>query len=343
MAEEEQLERENYLRHVILVVDHAKEALTSLIDKDLKEKNLTFDKFLDREKHDIYHRCYNGKCCKCLGQGPSFTQRRSLTVVQFELLYAKTNQLPCSNPGKTIIACICCISVNPKISLDLIDVTLSKYLLVNYCTDIFWKDCLKGLSLENFLNNEKHFIYHLCHLNTSCCTCPFSFDLPKKKVIDETQLKTLFLVCPKLSNCRKRTHNAAPNCICGMVAQSGVLQSNLSPGLQQKLLEHSVKARKSVEVLVEIRNSSVAHISKARIPDSHYKDIKLKTETALLDIGQFCGNLPQVKTALEDAGTRPLDYTKTVQYNTTLLEIIKVSLNIKLKDININKIPLLEE
>lgn len=328
MTEEVHHERENYFRHSMLVVDHSKDAFNSIIDKDLREKNITFENFLDQKKHEIYHCCYHEKCCKCLTDGILPTKRvKRLTNVQFDLLYSKKNKTYCSITGN--VSHLCCIDVKSGISTEIIEITLSRWLIVNYCSDVFWKECLRGLSLEDFLNNNKHLVYHLWQFSTSCCSCPYRFQLPSRQVINDKQFKMLFAGCSLPPVCGKRNYMGKTKCICPMSAKNGIRENDLPPELQQKLLGYMVLARKSVETLIEIRNNTYGHIQNTRISNEDYKKIRIKTEKALLDIGQFCGKKSQVKAAINDVQQKPLDHGLMLKYTSILSESIEVSGYIK--------------
>ncbi|CAC5395906.1 unnamed protein product [Mytilus coruscus] len=47
--------KENFLRHAILVVDHSKDALISLVDLDLSNNGFSFEQFIKKNQHEIYH------------------------------------------------------------------------------------------------------------------------------------------------------------------------------------------------------------------------------------------------------------------------------------------------
>lgn len=328
MTEELHHERENYFRHSMLVVDHSKDAFNSLIDKDLRGKNITFENFLDQKKHEIYHCCYHEKCCKCLTAGnlPSKRTKR-LTNVQFDLLYYKKNNPYCSITGN--VPHLCCIDVKSGISTEIIEITLSRWLIVNYCSDVFWKECLQGLSLEQFLNDNVHLVYHLWQFSTPCCSCPYRFQLPSRQVINDKHLKMMFDGCSSPPACRKRKYMGNTNCICPMSAKQGIRENDLHPELQQKLLGYMVSARQAVETIIEIRNNTYGHIQNTRISNEDYKKIRIKTEKALLDIGQFCGKISQVKAAINDVQQKPLDHGLMLKYTSILSESIEVSGYIK--------------
>lgn len=328
MASIEQ-ERENFLKNAILVVDHFKAALVSLIELDIRNKHLSFEQFLNQNQHEIYHLCYNnGRCCRCL-PGSSLPQRnRIICPPQIEILFDKATKMPRHRRGPDF----CCSLAKNGICTDVLDLTLARCLLVNCCTDVFWYSCLKfqGISFEDFLNQNKHLIYHLWNFNKGCCQCPNHFQLPVNcQKINTQQWNTMFIASAGLPLCRKRSHTGVTNCICSISAISGINQGLLDPILQQNILEYCCSNRISIEVLVKIRNIVYGHAKAARISVPDYTRYNNDIEKAILDIAKVSGKEPEFRTALNDVINRRLDHTLLLQYQTSLLERKTVSLYLK--------------
>ncbi|CAG2216547.1 unnamed protein product [Mytilus edulis] len=85
-------EQDNFLRYAILIVDHSKEALQDLIELNLRNKHLSFEEFLNQNQHEIYHLCYDLKCCQCHTSPPR--RKRIIYPSQLELLLDIHNKLP---------------------------------------------------------------------------------------------------------------------------------------------------------------------------------------------------------------------------------------------------------
>ncbi|CAC5385910.1 unnamed protein product [Mytilus coruscus] len=271
-------ERENFLRNAILVVDHSKAALISLIELDLLNKHLTFEQFLNQYQHDIYHLCYNnGRCCRCLPGTSPPRRNRIIFPSQMEILFDKAAKIPGHRKGPDV----CCSFAKKGIGTDVLDLTLARCILVNCCTDVFWYSCLQfqGISFENFLNQNKHLIYHLWQYNQGCCHCPNRFKLPVNcQIVDAHQWNAMFISSSGLPMCRKRSHSGVTNCICFISAISGINQGALDPILQQNLLEYCCSNRKSMEVLVKIRNNVYGHAKASLISSTDYTRYKNDVE-----------------------------------------------------------------
>ncbi|VDI33682.1 Hypothetical predicted protein, partial [Mytilus galloprovincialis] len=312
-------ERENFFRNAILVIDHSKAALISLIELDLRNNHLTFEQFLNQSQHDIYHLCYNNRCCRCLPGSSLPRQNRFIFPSQMEGLFDKAAKMPGHRRGPDF----CCSLAKKGICTDVIDLTLARCLLVNCCTDVFWYSCLQfhGISFEDFLNQNKHLIYHLWQFKKGCCHCPKHFQLPvNRQILNTRQWNSMFTGSTGLPVCRKGLFIEGANCICSFSAINGISQGSLDAVTQQTLLEYCCSNRKSVETLVKIKNNVYGHTKEARISDSDYTRFKNDIESALLEIAAVCRMEPELKTALHGVNQRSLDRTLLVQYQNSLLD-----------------------
>lgn len=61
-----QKEQENFYRNSTVIVDHGKESLSAVLENDFSNTTTTFEDFINKHQHDIYHLCYNkSPCCQC--------------------------------------------------------------------------------------------------------------------------------------------------------------------------------------------------------------------------------------------------------------------------------------
>lgn len=320
-------ERENFLRNAILIVDHSKAALISLIELDIRNKHFSFEQFLNQSQHEIYHLCYNnGRCCRCVPGTSPPRRNRIIFPSQMEILFDKATKMCGHRRGPDF----CCSLAKKGIGTDVLDLTLARCLLVNCCTDVFWYSCLQfqGISFEDFLNHNKHLIYHLWQYNHGCCFCPNRFQLPVNcQLVNTQEWNIMFTGSTGLPMCRKRSYTGGTNCICSISAISGISQGNLDIVLQQTILEYCCSNRKSVETLVKIRNNVYGHTKAARISDSDFTRFKNDIESSVLDIANVCGKEPEFKTILNGVSHRSLDHTLLVQYQNSLLDRTNVSIS----------------
>ncbi|VDI78006.1 Hypothetical predicted protein [Mytilus galloprovincialis] len=322
-----QKEQENFLKNAILIVDHTKTALIALVDLDLQNKSLTFEQFLNKNQHEAYHLCYNrGKCCQCACPYmlPSV---RIIYPAQLELLYDKLSQkLPCHVLKLKTLSPVCCSFAQNGISTNVLDISLARCILTNFCHEVFWYSCLqfKGESLEDYLNSNKHTIYHLLNNNTNCCLCPSGFVFPcdRPQIIHSewnNMFSSLLLPC---KNDRKRSYNGTTS-ICSVSATPGISIHHLDLKLQGVLLQYCCPLRKSVADLADIRNVKYGHVQEARMSDVDYKHVFNDIEKNLMAIATVCGNIGEVKQSLQDLQNRTLDATLCLQYQNSLLEHLR--------------------
>lgn len=324
-----QKEQENFLKNAILIVDHTKNALIALVDLDLQNKSLTFEQFLNKNRHEAYHLCYNrGKCCQCV---PSYMlpSGRIIYPAQLEILYDKLSpKLACHGRILRLRAMppVCCSLAQTGISTNILDISLARCILTNFCHEVFWYSCLqfKGKSLEDFLNLNKHTIYHLLNNNTRCCLCPSGFVFPcDRPQIIQTEWNNMFssLMLP-CTNDRKRSYNGTTS-ICSVSATLGISIHHIDLKLQNVLLQYCCPLRKSVIDLVEIRNVRYGHVQEARMSDADYKQVFQEIENNLKAIASVCGNIGEVKQKLQDLQNRTLDETLCLQYQNSLLDHLR--------------------
>ncbi|XP_052065567.1 uncharacterized protein LOC127705289 [Mytilus californianus] len=314
-------EQDNFLRYMIMIVDHSKEALQDLVKLDLKNKNLTFEEFLNKNQHEIYHLCYDSKCCQCHNLPPR--RKRIIFPSQLELLFDKYKKLP---PHKGIgHNDYCCTYAIAGITSQVLDLSLARCLLVNCCLDVFWYTCLnaQGQTLEQFLNRNKHTIYHLCKNNQNCCQCPPGYIFPcDGPIIDENKWKGMFrsVLLPCIND--RKLSSTGTTSVCSVAAKSGIDVKDIHPEIQGLILKWCCSVRISVEKLVECRNLNFGHASNAKLSDNKFEDLSKETEECILDIARTCGKTLEVKNAISHLRSRPLDARLCSHYQNILLENI---------------------
>ncbi|CAG2206352.1 unnamed protein product [Mytilus edulis] len=307
-------EQENFLRYAILIVDHSKEALQDLVELNLKNKHLAFDEFLNQNQHEIYHLCYDSRCCQCQNIPPR--RKRIIFPSQLELLFDKYKTLP-SHRGIGHND-FCCSYAKIGITSQVLDLSLARCVLVNCCLDVFWFTSLTSHSqtLEQFLNSNKHTIYHLWKNNQNCCQCKPGFIFPcNDSLITENEWKSMFssLLSP-CENDRKRMSTGSSS-VCSV--ELHLKCSHIS---------------KAVDFLVEQRNFRFAHVAEAKIPDSDFRLFLTDIETHLLGISRVCGKETHVKNILRDLHLKPLSLNMLRKYEKLLhknMEAINKNVNLQ--------------
>ncbi|CAG2217829.1 unnamed protein product [Mytilus edulis] len=130
-----QRERENFYRNSTVIVDHGKEILSAVLENDLSNTNLTFEDFINKHLHDIYHLCYNKiPCCQCPGgRFVPAKQNRILYLDQLDILLdIGGSTLNGHNPNTSRTSQYCCRPAKRSLSTTHLDITLLRCLLVNF-------------------------------------------------------------------------------------------------------------------------------------------------------------------------------------------------------------------
>lgn len=317
--------KENFLRHAILVVDHSKDALISLVALDLSSNGLSFEQFINKNQHEIYHLHYSSRCCQCPNGYNPPRSPRILHGQQMDLLFDRTFKKPCHKPGRS--ADYCCSTARPGLRIDILDLTLARCLLVNFCLDVFWYSCLnqQGKTLEDFLNNHKHDIYHLWQYNTTCCQCPASgYKFPSSRpILDQTHWIQMFnaLKLPCLNH-KKRPIPGSMHSICSVAAMSGITVTHLDPYLSKVILQNFCFLWQTVETLVKIRNVDYGHATAGEMTDQEYNKSVSTIELSIMEIGRICNKETHFRGVLHDAKHGTLQYTLFEKYKDSLIETL---------------------
>ncbi|VDI58703.1 Hypothetical predicted protein [Mytilus galloprovincialis] len=319
-------ERENFLRNAILVVDNSKAALVSLVELHVQHKGQTFEQFVNTNQHEIYHLYNSSRCCQCPPGHYPPRSPRILHQSQMELLFDRSSlKLPCHNTVRRSDDFCCCMA-RSGVCTDVLDLTLARCLLVNLCNDIFWFSCLQfqSITFEDFLNHNKHELYHLWKNNAPCCQCPPGYTFPTNYSMlyqnDWTQMfNSALLPC---TNHRKRPSSGNVQNICSVAAAPGITFNNLDPSVSRIILQHCCSLWMAVETLVQIRNQDFGHAKEGIMSDADYNASVVKIERCILDIAKVCNKETQFKQKLREAKDGALDQNIFTQYQNNLIETL---------------------
>lgn len=133
-------EKENFYRFSTLIVDDAKDSFIGLLDSYLTGEGISFQEFLERHAHELYHLCYNNQpCCLCppnvrkpINGPPS----RILHPAQLDLLFNTTSVTRLPGHNRKSRSKQCCFPININFKKEDLDLTITKCLLVNFTTSI---------------------------------------------------------------------------------------------------------------------------------------------------------------------------------------------------------------
>lgn len=318
-----QQERENFYRFSTLMMDHTKKSFTDLLELHIMKKKLSFEEFLNQNQHDIYHICYNRNRCRCQCSSIYILPyHRVLNGSQLDILFDKHGpKMPCHKPGRN--AEFCCSKAKAGITTQVLDVTLAKCLLIRFCNDIFWDCCLtkSSLSFDEFLNLNKHDIYHFVFGNNNfCCQCYCGYTFPVEKL---TQSEFTHLFSKTAQLCSSCVNISARTPICAVEATNGISVKNIDYNIADILLQNKCPLRKAVNILVEIRNKMYGHVAEAKMTNQDYKKYTFETEKSIIQIAAICQKETETRQTIEDLRQRPLDETLLIKYQTVLLKDIQ--------------------
>jgi hypothetical protein len=153
-------ERENFYKNSTLIVDHAKDSLVDVLELHLTLNNLSFEDFINLHQHDIYHLCFNKRrCCQCPAQGYISPHSRVLHPSQLEILLDKNGVArSCHVPGRRDDFC-CCLA-KPGVTTNVLDITLARCLLINFCDDVFRQSCSLRKNINTLLQMRNNVYGH---------------------------------------------------------------------------------------------------------------------------------------------------------------------------------------
>lgn len=326
-----QKERENFYRQTTRIVDHSRDAVVSLIELYVRRNLITFEVFINTNQHAIFHLCFNKKpCCQCVSRQIPFSYpNRVINESQLTLMIdANGSRFP-----SHIVNCkinFCCCKAKPNLSMDVLDFTIARVLLINLCKELFWYDCiaLPKITLQDFLNMNRHVLFHERHVAVPCCSCSPSMTFQRTRSAITNQAWN-FLFDTVSVKCFNQIVVSNMHCICRFNASQSLSQHNIHPELENTILKLCCPTMKAVEVLRQIRNTVYGHATKAFLNDSEYIQYKEETETAIIEIAKLCNKENEFSKRLDDLENRPLDEMIVKQKISILLENINRENNIQ--------------
>ncbi|CAC5380029.1 unnamed protein product [Mytilus coruscus] len=307
-------EKDNYARSSLLVVQYTKDGLADLIEHNLKlTGHSSFQEFINYYQHDLYHLCYNQvSCCQC-SRNYKLPKEQLIHPKQLEVLFDKSG-LKKSSHNSFRLGDYCCCLAKQNLSTSVLDVTLASCLLFNFCEDVFWYSCLdlQTPTLEEFLNQNKHTLYHLYDISRRCCQCPPSYRFPSEKVlIDEPHWKDLF--GKEIMACiRHKKRPIGKRNICTVSSTAGILVSHLDSSISKILLENCCSLWKTIEKRILIRDTLFADVDEAKLPENIYITYKARLEYGITVMARVCNKEREVTEKLKTAEKRKIDEIKMV-------------------------------
>lgn len=294
--------RKNFYRIVTLIIDHGADAMRCLLEYLIKKNHrISFRDFVSNHQHEIYHQFNNNICCQC----PKNYRRPCKTVIsvwQIDTLFDK-NSPKHSNHRHSSKCEYCCSTIKPNLKLDEIDITLLRYFLVTYFEQEFWHNCLNGgVSFQDFLNTNKHDIFHLMLLKTPCCLCienpEYKIAVATGKDISKHQFGIMFSTPnPHCNHSKICVDDKNP---CSVTAATGIRPSSLDIRTRITLLSKFCIMMEHTDKLVQARNTVFAHAIKGELSDEDFIKLWNEIENSISYLSQITStDLERTRSILE--------------------------------------------
>lgn len=308
---------ENYYRACALILKHGAKSKRSLLNRHLMKSNQTLYQFIEEHGHDLLH-LHVGKrrCCRCnLLINYVAPNVKTLFHAQMEVLFSKNGHLNEHCHG-VLHNEYCCRFPNPGLTPEDLDISLLNILFSNFCNDLFWESCINGQTLETFLNNKKHCLYHLWRFKEQCCfqRCT-SVMKSRTRRIGKSQWETLFLLSTDPLICK-----AGRACSCLFNAKSGIQVKDIEKDLASEILHSTSTLKQAVEGIVELRNTYFAHVGVNSLSDMNFRDALKRCEDYMKTIAIACkSNTAAIPEIIEHVKEMTLDASTCDQLNKVLL------------------------
>ena len=276
--EMEREERNNFYRFITCSTEISTESVGYVFHDYLTRTSQTFEDFINNNFHTLYHLCYQRRCCQCSNVYLPI-RRGILHESQLDILLDSYSSKSLCHKSGTGLPKFCCSKARSGITVESLDLTLMNCLIVNCCSGLFWESCFNGGTFENFLNQNKHDIYHLWMNNTTCCQCFNGYIYPcDREMISLSNWN--FLFSAKGNPCS--SHNIIPSSIlcCCVSATPGITIFQIDQQVEIVLIRHLSFLKKSIEQLIKFRNK-YSHINNCCIPNSDFNQNWLQMKTAI--------------------------------------------------------------
>lgn len=143
-----------FFKLVALIIDVGTVVVENKLIEKIRDSGLTFEVFLNRKKHELYHFYKPNTCCLCSSKLKSEKCQKSLSNTQWKTLFTKTKRKKCSFFKGN---CSCIYDANTIVKEEELDITLSVYLLINLFP---LSDCEKQ-DLERFREQRNTYYAHI--------------------------------------------------------------------------------------------------------------------------------------------------------------------------------------
>ncbi|CAC5394763.1 unnamed protein product [Mytilus coruscus] len=316
-------DRDNYYRICGLLHDNATPICGKLMEQHLKRINKSFPDFIDDHQHVIFHFYSAKKCCLCkCKDNPSceLNLKKKQIMILFET-DDKSQRRRGHKHQKNKNLCCCFAKKNIKVN-DL-DFTLLKFILINFCQEEFWCCFLVSYqhSFEQFLNEQKHNLFHLWQPSCACCICRTGYVRPNANFIDKQQFRKLFIKTQAVCSTPSHQYHS-----CIYKAEPGLTYKELKQRdliLVYSLTNYFCPLRKCIESLGVRRNDFVAHTKSAKVSCGDFDVLWQEMVKCILEIAVAVDFKTEAERRIDYQKSGPLDMNMCAQWQVELLTEIK--------------------
>lgn len=332
--EEEKL-RMNFYKSNTLFVDIVANTKRALLEHHIESAKTTFPKFIDQHQHELLHMYYGKKFCSqhntlC----PLRYSKIVLNVNQIEIMFTKLGTLDNRTDEHDVDFRFI---TNENVSVNDLDITLLHFLLVNFCSDTLWANCLSdnSITLYDLLTEHKHDLYHLWKTEEHCCCCEGNFALPRtRNEISKTDWCALY---PKENTppCANVTFHGKPDDIHVCVRQPErtitpkdlhkMRLSSHNKCLSSLILNRYCSLKKAIDKLLAARNIDYAHAVKGYLYDKEFDTILESTSINIFTIAKVCNKENETRDMLKNLTNNPLNISEAERKRTSVLHELETN------------------
>lgn len=143
-----------FFKLVSLIINVGGVVVENKLTEKVRDSGRTFEGFLNRKKHELYHFYKSNTCCLCSSKLKNEKCQKNLSNIQWKTLFTKTKRKKCPVFKGN---CSCIYDANTNVKEKELDITLSVYLLINLFP---LSDCEKQ-DLERFREQRNTYFAHI--------------------------------------------------------------------------------------------------------------------------------------------------------------------------------------
>ncbi|XP_076111634.1 uncharacterized protein LOC143079894 [Mytilus galloprovincialis] len=319
---EEEKRRINFYKIVTLFVDIVANTKRALLEHHLASARTTLPTFIDQHKHELLHMCYGNKLCTQRNPRCTLRKMNGFNETLLEKMFTKLDTLYNRRDEHNVDVRFI---TKENVSVNDLDITILRILLVNFCSETLWANCLSdnSITLYDLLTEHKHDLYHLWE-SDDCCCCDGNYALPSTP--NKIMKKDWCALYPKENTppCANAIFfgKADDIRVCVRKPERTITPKDLhTMRLSSLILNRYCSLTKAIEKLAKSRNNVFAHAVKAEMEDKEFDTIFNKTYKDILTIAKVCNKENETRDMLIALKNNPLTISESQRniYRTLVL------------------------